>query len=122
MSAIDPIEPIPAGIANGRCGATPAARRRGGDGDDRGLIFGDGSRPRPTVRASSGKIPDTHSVGSVGYDNLGVFIVVQMPMEIADASTPAHRISQTPDAGYLDLRRCHSSSVPLTRLARRAAW
>jgi hypothetical protein len=109
-----PIEPREVGF-----GATPAAREAAVTAMIGALKSEDGSRPTPTVRASSGKIPETHSVGSIGDDNLGVFIVVEMPMEIADASTPAHRIPQIPDAGY---RRCHSPSVPLARLARRAGW
>ena len=70
----------------------------------------------------SGKVPDTHSVGSIGDQDLDVFTITNIPMKNTDAVTPAHSIPRTPKAAYPGLQRCRASSVPLTGLARLAAW
>src|SRR5205085_10568977 len=70
----------------------------------------------------SGKVPDTHSVGSICDHNLGVFTVTKIAMENANAVPPAHPVPRTPKAAYPRLQRCRTPSMPLTSLARLAAW
>ena len=70
---------------------------------------------------SSGKVPDTHSVGAICNHNLGVFIVTKIAMENTGAVSPAHPVPRTPKAAYPGLQRCRGPSVPLTCLARPAA-
>jgi len=71
---------------------------------------------------ASGKLPDTHSVGSFCDNNLGVFIVAKIAMENTDAVPPAHPVPRTPEAACPGLERCRAPRVPLTRLARLTAW
>jgi hypothetical protein len=75
-----------------------------------------------TRQLSSGKVPDRHSVGAICNHNLGVFIVTKIAMENTGAVSPAHPIPRTPKAAYPGLQRCREPSVPLTCLARLAAW
>jgi hypothetical protein len=70
----------------------------------------------------SGKISDTHSVGSICDHDLGVFTVTNIATENTDAVPPAHPVPRTPMAANQGLQRCHAPSVPLTRLAPLAAW
>jgi hypothetical protein len=70
----------------------------------------------------SGKVPDTHSVGAICDHNLGVFTVAEIAMENTGAVPPAHPLPRTPKAEYPWLQRCRTPSVPLTCLARLAAW
>ena len=78
--------------------------------------------PRADVGKSSGKVPDAHSVGAIRNHNLGVFTVTEIAMKNTAAVPPAHRLPRTPKAAYPGLRRCRAPSVPLTCLARLAAW
>jgi hypothetical protein len=88
------------------------------------------SNPRSRLRnrelrlpPPSGKVPYTHSVGSICDHNLGVFIVTKIAMENTDAVPPAHPVPRTPKtASYPGLQRCRAPRVPLTCLARLAAW
>jgi hypothetical protein len=50
----------------------------------------------PILRAATHKVRDTHAIGSVADDNLGMFGINEMAMKIADAPPPAHRIPGTP--------------------------
>jgi len=70
----------------------------------------------------SGKVLDTHSVGSICDHNLGVFTVTEIAMEDTDAVPPAHAVPRTPKGVYPGLQRRRAPSVPLTRLARLTAW
>jgi hypothetical protein len=69
----------------------------------------------------SDKVPDPHSVGAICNQNLGVFTVTEIAMENTGAIPPAHPLPGTPKAEYPGLQRCRTS-VPLTCLARVAAW
>jgi hypothetical protein len=51
-----------------------------------------------------------------------VFIVTEIAMENTGAVPPAHPLPRTPKAEYPGLQRCRTPSVPLTCLARPAAW
>jgi hypothetical protein len=75
----------------------------------------------PKLKSSS-KVPDTHSVGAICNYNVGVFTVTEVAMENADTVPPAHPVPRTPKLAYPGLRRCGGPSVPLTFLARLAAW
>ena len=77
---------------------------------------------RYTPAKPSGKVPDTHSVGSICDQNLGVFVVTKIAMENTDAVPPAHPVPRMPKAAYPGLQRCRAPRVPLTCLARLAAW
>jgi hypothetical protein len=85
-----------------------------------GLAYAD-SRPPAICAKPSGKVLETHSVGSIFDYNLGVFTITKIAMENTHAAPPAHPIPRT-KAGYLGLQRCRAPSAPLTCLARRAAW
>jgi hypothetical protein len=63
-----------------------------------------------------------HSVGAIGNHNLSVFIVTEIAMENTGAIPPAHPLPRTPKPAYPGLQRCCAPSVPLTCLARLAAW
>jgi hypothetical protein len=39
----------------------------------------------PILRAATHKVRDTHAIGSVADDNLGMFGITEMAMKIADA-------------------------------------
>src|SRR5258705_11929058 len=69
----------------------------------------------------SGKLPDTHSVGSICDHDLGVFTVTKIATENTDAVPPAHPVPGTPKAANQGLRRCRAPSVSLTCLAWLAA-
>ena len=80
---------------------------------------------RGTLRLSpqaSGKLPDTHSVGSFCDNDLGVFIVTKIAMENTNAVPPAHPVPRTPKAACPGLHRGRAPRVPLTRLSRLTAW
>jgi hypothetical protein len=70
----------------------------------------------------SGKVPDTHSVGSICNHDLSVFIVTEIAMENTDVVPPAHPIPGRQRRLYPGLQRCRAPRVPLTCLARPAAW
>ena len=70
----------------------------------------------------SGKIPDTHSVGSICDHDFGVFTVANIAMENTEAVPPAHPVPRMPKAANQGLQRCRGPSVPLTCLAPLAAW
>jgi len=70
----------------------------------------------------SGKVPDTHSIGSISDHDLGVFTVTNIATENTDAVTPAHPVPRTPKAANQGLHICRAPSVPLTCLAPLAAW
>jgi hypothetical protein len=70
----------------------------------------------------SGKVADTHSVGSICDRDLGVFIITEIAMENTYAVPPAHPVPRTPKVAYPGLQRCRAPRVPLTCLARLAAW
>jgi hypothetical protein len=70
----------------------------------------------------SGKVTDTHSVGSICDHDLGVFTVTNIATENTDAVPPAHPVPRTPKAANQGLQRCRGPSVPLTCLAPLAAW
>ena len=63
-----------------------------------------------------------HSVGAIGNHNLGVFIVTEIAIENTGAVPPAHPLPRTPKPAYPGLQRCRAPGVPLTCLARLAAW
>ena len=67
---------------------------------------------------TSGKLPDTHSVGSFCDNNLGVFMIIKIATENTDAVPPAHPVPRTPKAACPGLHRGRAPRVPLTRLAR----
>ena len=46
----------------------------------------------------SGKVPDTHSIGSISDHDLGVFTVTNIATENTDAVPPAHPVPGTPKA------------------------
>ena len=69
----------------------------------------------------SGKIPDTHSVGSICDHDFGVFTVTNIATENTDAVPPAHPVPRMPEAANQGLR-CRGPRVPLTCLAPLAAW
>src|ERR1700730_8050338 len=50
---------------------------------------------RNTHPKPSGKVPDTHSIGSIS-DDLGVFTVTNIATENTDAVPPAHPVPRTP--------------------------
>ena len=69
---------------------------------------------------SSGKVPDTHSVGAICNQNLGVFTVTEIAMENTGdpASAPA---PQDAKGGVSGVPKVPHAGVPLTCLARLAA-
>ena len=71
---------------------------------------------------TSGKIPDTHSVGSICDHDFGVFTVANIAMENTDAVPPAHPVPRMAKAANQGLQRCRGPRVPLTCLAPLAAW
>lgn len=77
----------------------------------------------PALRQAnnSGEVPDTHSVGPVGNDNLGVFTVTEIAMKGTDAVPPTHLVPRTPNMTYAGLRG-RRPSAPLTSLARLTGW
>ena len=42
----------------------------------------------PILRAATHTVRDTHAIGSVADDNLGMFGITEMAMKIADAPQP----------------------------------
>jgi cold shock CspA family protein len=70
----------------------------------------------------SGKVPDTHSVGSICDHDFGVFTVTNIATENTDAVPPAHAVPGMPKAANQGLQRCRGPRVPLTCLAPLAAW
>jgi hypothetical protein len=70
----------------------------------------------------SGKVRDTHSVGSICDHDFGVFTVTNIATENTDAVPPAHSLPGMPKAANHGLQRCRGPRVPLTCLAPLAAW
>ena len=71
---------------------------------------------------SSGKVRDTHSVGSICDHDFGVFTVTNIATENTNAVAPAHSLPGMPKAANHGLQRCRGPRVPLTCLAPLAAW
>ena len=71
---------------------------------------------------ASGKLPDTHSVGSICDHNLGVFVVTKIAMENTNAVPPADPVPRTPKAACPGLHQGRAPRVPLTRLSRLTTW
>ena len=69
----------------------------------------------------SGKLRETHSVGSICDHNFGVFTVTDIATENTDAVPPAHAVPRMPKAANQGLQRCRGPRVPLTCLALRTA-
>jgi hypothetical protein len=65
----------------------------------------------------SGKITDTHSIGSITDNDLGVFPVTKVAMKSTNALTPVNLIPRTPNAADLRFQRCQAPRMPLTFLA-----
>jgi len=55
-------------------------------------------------------------------ESLGVLVFTKIAMENTDAVAPAHPVPRMPKAAYPGLQRCRALRVPLTCLARLAAW
>src|SRR5271156_6731920 len=70
----------------------------------------------------SGKVLDTHSVGSICDHDFGVFTVTNIATENTDAVPPAHAVPRMPKAANQGLRRCRRPRGPLTCLAPLTAW
>jgi len=70
----------------------------------------------------SGKVRDTHSVGSICDHDFGVFTVTNIATENTNAVAPAHSLPGMPKAANHGLQRCRGPRVPLTCLAALAAW
>ena len=70
----------------------------------------------------SGKVRDTHSVGSICDHDFGVFTVANIATENTNAIAPAHSFPGMPKAANHGLQRCRAPRVPLTCLAPLAAW
>ena len=70
----------------------------------------------------SGKVPDTHSVGSICDHDFGVFTVTNIATENTDAVPPAHPVPRMPKPANQGLQRCRGSRVSLTCLAPLTAW
>jgi hypothetical protein len=70
----------------------------------------------------SGKVPDTHSVGSICDHDFGVFTVTNIATENTDAVPPAHAVPRMPKAANRGLQRCRGPRAPLTCLAPLTAW
>jgi hypothetical protein len=81
---------------------------------------------QPTSRCPpskpSGKVRDTHSVGSICDHDFGVFTVTNIATENTNAVAPAHSLPGMPKAANHGLQRCRGPRVPLTCLAALAAW
>jgi hypothetical protein len=86
-----------------------------GKGSGPGCVIGEFCGYLPQA---SGKLPDTHPVGSFCDNNLGVFMVTKIAMENTDAVPPAYPVPRTPKAACPGLHRGRAPRVPLTRLAR----
>jgi hypothetical protein len=71
---------------------------------------------------NSDKVSDTHSVGSVGNDNLGVFTITKITVKITNTVPPTHLVPRTPNMTYMGLQRRCSPGASLTRLTRLAGW
>ena len=70
----------------------------------------------------SGKVRDTHSVGSICDHDFSVFTVTNIATENTNAVAPAHSLPGMPKAANHGLQRCRGPRVPLTCLAALAAW
>src|ERR1700719_937775 len=69
----------------------------------------------------SGKVPDTHSVGSICDHDFRVFTVTNIATENTDAVPPAHPVPRKPKPANQGLQRCRGPRVSLTCLAPLAA-
>jgi hypothetical protein len=78
------------------------------------------SELQATSVESSGKVLDTHSVGSIFDYDLGVFTITKIALENTNSAPPAHPLPWT-KTGYGGWQRCRAPSAPLTRLARLTA-
>ena len=70
----------------------------------------------------SGKVRETHSVGSICDHDFGVFTVTNIATENTDAVPPVHAVPRMPKAANQRLQRCRGPRVPLTCLAPLTAW
>src|SRR5277367_1392681 len=70
----------------------------------------------------SGKVLDTHSVGSICDRDFGVFTVTNIATENTDTVPPAHAVPRMPKVANQGLRRCSGPRVALTCLAPLTAW
>jgi hypothetical protein len=57
----------------------------------------------PSASSDSGNAPKTHSVGSVGDHNLGMFTITEIALKITNSVPPTHFISEVPDTAYVNL-------------------
>jgi hypothetical protein len=53
-------------------------------------------------KGNSGKVPKTHSVGSVRDHNLGVFAITEIALKITNVVAPTDFISGAPNTAYVD--------------------
>jgi hypothetical protein len=70
----------------------------------------------------SAKVRDTHSVGSIGDHDFGVFAITEIAMKDADAVAPVYLLPRTPSAPNRGHYYSCAPGAPLTRLARLAGW
>jgi hypothetical protein len=70
----------------------------------------------------SGKVRETHSVGSICDHDVGVFTVTNIAPENTDTVPPVHAVPRMPKAANQRLQRCRGPRVPLTGLAPLTAW
>ena len=120
---VAPVVGIPP-VADGRPNSTP--RRKEGGGlqlSSTSGLFGIGEPTSGCPRSKpSGKVRDTHSVGSICDHDFGVFTVTNIATENTDAVPPAHPVSRMPKPANQGLQRCRGPRVSLTCLAPLAAW
>jgi hypothetical protein len=70
----------------------------------------------------SGKVRETHPVGSICDHDFGVFTVTNIATENTDAVPPVHAVPRMPKAANQRLQRCRGPRVPLTCLTPLTAW
>jgi hypothetical protein len=58
-----------------------------------------GAKPFLPLAKPSGKVRDTHSVGSICDHDFGVFTVTNIATENTDAVPPAHPVPRMPTTG-----------------------
>jgi hypothetical protein len=68
----------------------------------------------------SRKLADTHSIGSISYLDLGMFLVIEGAAKYPDTFAPADLLTGIPNPLNAGLRVCGSPTVPLAGLARLA--
>jgi hypothetical protein len=74
------------------------------------------------AKNNSGDVPDTHSVGSIGNLDLGVFAITEITTTHTDAVPPMHLVTGPPNPTYAGLQSCRTPTVSLTGLAGLARW